>query len=89
MVAISLHSIVPVRAEASEGSEQLTQLLFGETVDVIEEKPRWNRVKNDADGQEGWVDAKMLSPLTEAEWEAYRNADKKARVKFPMAPALS
>ncbi len=89
MKGIVLHSVVPVRAEASEGSEQLTQLLFGETVDVLEEKPRWNRVKNDADGQEGWVDAKMLSPLSEAEWDAYRKTDKKARVKFPMAPALS
>ena len=50
MKAIALHSIVPVRAEEREGSEQLTQLLFAETVEILEEKPRWIRIKNDADG---------------------------------------
>lgn len=34
MKAIALHSIVPVRAEEREGSEQLTQLLFAETVEI-------------------------------------------------------
>lgn len=88
--AIILHSIVPVRAEAREGSEQLTQILFGETCAILEEKPRWNRVKLDLDGQEGWVDAKMISPMTVKEYETYTAAYKKAAwVCFPMAYAVS
>ena len=67
MKAIALHSIVPVRAEEREGSEQLTQLLFAETVEILEEKPRWIRIKNDADGQIGWVDFKMLTRLSKSE----------------------
>lgn len=87
---ISLHSIVPVRAEAREGSEQLTQILFGETVAILDEKPRWNRVKSDLDGQEGWVDSKMISPMTEDEYTAYRKAlASAATVLFPMVYAVS
>ena len=89
MKAIVLHSIVPVRAEASEASEQLTQLLFAETVDFIEEKPRWIRIKNDADGQIGWVDFKMLTPLSDDEAAQFAKTDKTARVCMPMAYAVS
>ena len=42
---VVLHSIVPLRAESSEASEQLTQLLFGETVDVLEYGETWCRVR--------------------------------------------
>ena len=89
MKGIVLHSILPMRAEASESSEQLTQLLFAETVEIIEQKPRWIRVKNDADGQEGWVDFKMLTPLSNDEEAQFANADKTARVIMPMAYAVS
>lgn len=89
MKAIVLHSVVPVRAEASERSEQLTQLLFGETVEVIEQKHRWNRIKNDFDGQEGWVDFKMITPLSDEENAQDAKADKSARIIMPLSYALS
>lgn len=89
MKAIVLHSVVPVRAEASEGSEQLTQLLFAQTCSVLEEKPRWKRIHNDEDGQEGWVDFKMITPLNEQEEQEMLTADKRARVSMPMAYAVS
>lgn len=89
MKGIVLHSIVPVRSEASEGSEQLTQLLFAETVDILEEKPRWIRIQNDTDGQEGWVDFKMLTKLSDDECEVVAKSVKSARVMMPMAYAVS
>ena len=89
MKGIVLHSVVPVRSEANEGSEQLTQLLFAETVDILEEKPRWIRIKNDADGQIGWVDFQMLTKLSDSECELVAKADKSARVMMPMAYAVS
>lgn len=90
MKGISLHSVVPVRAEASEGSEQLTQMLFGETCTIIERKPRWIRVKLHVDGQEGWVDAKMITPMSSAEYKSYHTAYKTAAmVAFPMTYAVS
>ena len=55
-------TVTPVRQEPSEGSEQLTQLLFGEVCEVLERLPRWTKVRSTVDGQEGWVDFKMLEP---------------------------
>ena len=90
MNAIVLHSVVPVRAEAREGSEQLTQMLFGELCTVLEEKPRWNRVKLALDGQEGWVDAKMICPMKSEEFKSYSLAYKNAAmVSVPMTYAVS
>ena len=55
-------TVTPVRLEPSEGSEQLTQLLFSEVCEVLDRLPRWTKVRSTLDGQEGWVDFKMLSP---------------------------
>ena len=90
MVAISLHSIVPVRAEAREGAEQNTQMFFGELCTILEQKPRWNRVKLESDGQEGWVDAKMITPMSEEEYKSYQAAyTNSALVAFPVTYAVS
>ena len=68
--AINHCTVTPVRQEPSEGSEQLTQLLFGEVCEVLDRLPRWTKIRSILDGQEGWVDFKMLtsasnlSPLT-------------------------
>ena len=55
-------TVVPVRENPSEGAEQLTQLLFGEVCEVLDRLPRWTKIRSTLDGQEGWVDFKMLSP---------------------------
>mgnify|MGYP000148732398 FL=1 len=90
MKAVSLHSIVPVRAEASETGEQITQMLFGEICTIEEQKYRWMRVKLAIDGQTGWVDAKMIAILSADEYKSYSAALKTAAyVAFPMAYAVS
>jgi len=114
MKGISLHSIVPVRAEDREGAEQNTQMLFGETCEVMDEgvngegmngegvkgegmkgegmkgNRRWVFVRLDSDGQEGWVDAKMITPMSSTEYKTYHKAYKTAaQVIFPMAYAVS
>lgn len=96
--AISLHSIVPVRVEPREGAEQITQMLFGETCTILEHslpsregaRVGFYLIRLDADGQEGWVDAKMITPMSDKEYRAYRNAYKTAAcVCFPMTYAVS
>ena len=91
MVGISLHSIVPMRAEAREGAEQNTQMLFGELCEIIEEQARWKRIRLESDGQEGWVDAKMVTKMSPAEYKSYREAytGSSAIVAMPMAYAVS
>lgn len=87
--AIILHSVVPLRDKPDEGSEQLTQLMFGETCTILEQLPRWWRLRNDYDGQEGWADFKMITPLTDEQYDDYSHRNRTAIVKFPMAFAVS
>ena len=91
MYAIILHSVVPVRTEPREGAEQDTQLLFGEVCRITETLPRWYKIRNEADGAEGYVDAIMVTPLSEEEYTAYSAAlaASQARVMLPMTYAVS
>ena len=62
MFVVNHCTVTPVRQEPSESSEQLTQLLFSEVCEVLDRLPRWTKIRSTLDGQEGWVDFKMLSP---------------------------
>ena len=87
--AIVLHSVVPVRSAPDEAAEQETQLLFGETCQITDEVSRWYKIKNDYDGQEGWVDFKMVTKMSEEEYRTYTSSNLTAMVKMPMAYAVS
>lgn len=78
-----------------EGQECLVQNT-GKAQECIEEnaceeqKNRWNRVKLQLDGQEGWVDKKMITPMSPEEYKAHTQALKTAAmVVMPMAYAVS
>lgn len=60
-------SISPVRSEASDRSEMVTQLLFGEVVTIEEYNAPWAKIKTYADNYEGYIDSKHLHFLTEKE----------------------
>jgi gamma-D-glutamyl-L-lysine dipeptidyl-peptidase len=67
MFAISPISVIPVRAQPSEKSEMVTQLLFGEIVEVLNTSkklqslnPGWSHVKCTWDNYIGWVTTKQL-----------------------------
>ncbi len=55
-------SVVPVRAEASDKAEQVTQILFGESVEILEKQERWLKVRCSWDNYEGWIDPKQCIP---------------------------
>ena len=83
--AVNCCTVTPVRQEPSEGSEQLTQLLFGEVCEVLDRLPRWTKIRSTLDGQEGWVDFKMLSPID----NQYPISDIRTVVAVPMAIATA
>ena len=91
MKGITLHSVLPVRTEPSEAAELNTELLFGETVEILDRKPRWVWIKTDKDNIEGWVDSKMLIDLTDDEYKQVINAysTPAVRIIVPVAFALS
>ena len=78
-------TVTPVRQEPSEGSEQLTQLLFGEVCEALDRLPRWTKIRSTLDGQEGWVDFKMLTHVGDE--VIRREAKGEGTVSVPMAIA--
>lgn len=60
-------TVAPVRAENSDKAEIVTEILFGESADILEVNKNWTRIKMHYDGYEGWMDTKQLKPVTEEE----------------------
>ena len=50
-------SIVPLRAEPKDTSEQTSQLLYGEFF-TVDKRKSWSKIQNESDGYEGWVNNK-------------------------------
>ena len=88
MKGISLHRVVTVRTEARETAGMSTKIPFAEQCKILAEQARWYQVRLCQDGQEGWVDKKMLTPLS-AEEEQKLPAEATAMVLMPMAYAVS
>jgi hypothetical protein len=61
-------SIVPLRSEPAHRSEMVSQLLFGETYEIIEEKGNWLQVKCSYDDYLGWMDAAQHTAISEKDF---------------------
>jgi len=68
MFGISDLSSIPVRTEPAEKSEMCTQILLGEHFLIEEEQKKWCKIKLYHDGYEGWIDRKMVTPITKREY---------------------
>ena len=58
-------SIVPIRSEASDKSEQTSQLLYGETFIILDEKTKWTKIKLCFDDYVGWINNKQFDIIDE------------------------
>ncbi len=74
MKAVCLLPIIPVRTSPCEQSEQCTQLLFGELVEIFSSDEKWCSVRNEADGYEGFVSKNMLTQISDDDYEHLRHA---------------
>jgi gamma-D-glutamyl-L-lysine dipeptidyl-peptidase len=72
--AICTLSLVPVRAEPSDRSEMVTQLIFGDLITIHEEQGTWLQVTTDYDGYQGWIDYKQCRPVSDAFVEKFRSS---------------
>ncbi|MCD0471646.1 C40 family peptidase [Flavobacterium sp. JAS] len=73
MFGICNLAIVPVRSEPSDRSEIVTQLLFGEHIEILERQNQWARIKIQFDDYEGWVDSKQYQVISEANYNQLSN----------------
>lgn len=67
-------SLIPVRGEPSEKAELVTQLLFGEHYEVLEEEAsgNWIRIRNSFDRYTGWISINQHHPVSH-EYFSYHN----------------
>ena len=62
-------SVVPVRLEPLEGAEMITQLLFGELLQVIDKEEHWSYVRLLFDNVEGWVDNSQFTEISDKDYK--------------------
>lgn len=62
---IAALSIIPLRAEPKEQSEMVSQVLFGESFTILQEKKNWCRIQLAHDGYEGWIDRLLCVEIPE------------------------
>ncbi len=70
---ISNISIVPIRKEASDQSEMVNQILFGEHFKVLDERKKWVKIRLAHDSYEGWICNKQWQKISE---DDYKQLDK-------------
>lgn len=61
-------SAIPVRAESSDRSEMVNQLLFGETFGIVDSYKSWKVIRGTLDNYEGFIDEKQFLPLVDDEY---------------------
>lgn len=60
--------VAPVRREDDPASEQVTQVLYGETFDSLQVADDWIRVRLHADGYIGWVSSNQVTLFDESDF---------------------
>lgn len=66
-------SIVPLRANDSDTSEMISQVLFGEHFEVIEKLKNWSKIRLAFDNYEGYIDNKQYEEISEEYFIALSN----------------
>ncbi len=70
-LGICLFTLIPMRSQASDKSEMVSQLLFGETYKVLDNKSKWLLIQLHNDGYEGWIDSTQHHTLPDEKWHSY------------------
>jgi hypothetical protein len=69
MFGICNLAIIPLRIEPSDRSEIVSQVLFGEHFEILEQFKQWSKIKLQFDNYEGWVDSKQYQIISESEFD--------------------
>ncbi len=67
-------SIIPLRAEPDDKSELVSQVLFGDSFEVIGKSKQWLKITLAFDGYQGWIDSKQCIKLTKKQYEKLKDS---------------
>ncbi len=79
---ICMSGNAPMRSVSSEKSEMVSQLLFGETFEVLQNCGKWLYILTGIDNYRGWVSGNMVSLVIP---EEYANTHERFVVRSPFA----
>jgi len=66
-------SVAPIRSEPSNKAENVSQLLFGDHVEILSKTEHWWHIITLYDNYEGWVDFRQLHLISSEQCDAGRN----------------
>lgn len=103
MFGICNLAIIPLRFEPSDKSEIVSQVLFGEHFEVLEQYKQWSKIRMQYDAYEGWVDSKQFQIISETNYKQlskdaiilnadlieYITAPNNLLIPIPLASSLS
>lgn len=69
-------AMIPLRAEPSERAEMVSQLLFGESYQIIDESEKWLQIRTTDGNYPGWIDRKLYNRLHPKDVDDYLSAEK-------------
>ena len=73
LFGICLLSIVPMRAEPKDTSELVSQVIYGESFKILEQRSKWSLIKLSFDGYKGWIDNKQLTKIDKSTYDSIIN----------------
>ena len=73
MFGICNLAIIPLRIDPNDRSEIISQVLFGEHFEILEQLKQWSKIRMQYDGYEGWIDSKQLQPISEDSYNQLSN----------------
>jgi len=73
MFGICNLAIIPLRIEPSDKSEIVSQVLFGEHFEILEQFKQWSKIKLQYDDYQGWVDSKQYQIISESNFNQLSN----------------
>ncbi len=65
--------VAPLRNEGTHRAEMVSQLLFGELAEVLEEEKTFTRIRCAYDGYEGWCQSGQLASINPVHVDVYSN----------------
>ena len=66
---ISILGVVPLRSEAKDQSEIISQVLFGQHFKILETQPKWIKIELASDQYVGWICAKQYHEITHEDYD--------------------
>jgi cell wall-associated NlpC family hydrolase len=67
-------SIIPIRSQADDTAEMISQLLYGEHFKILEQRKYWSKIRSAFDKCEGWTHNSQITSIEENLYEELENS---------------